>query len=178
MPRPCRPPPARVRGALEADGLDQVVWIAWLPIEARVEVEELARPGLRVDPALLEHEPKARAELASLAGRVEAEDRHAPGVGSAVALHDLDGRRLAGAVGPEERDDRSTLDSEVEPVDDGPTRVALEETLDLDGRGRDRHGAMAAYWRAKSSACISPIWIPRRTPFASMKYDCGGATTR
>jgi hypothetical protein len=40
------------------------------------------------------------------------------------------------------------------------------------------HGLIFAYWVSKSSGRISPIWIPRRTPSASMKYVWGGATTR
>ena len=50
--------------------------------------------------------------------------RTEPPSGAPVALQDLDGRRLARAVGPEQRENFAGLDRERQPVDDGAAVVA------------------------------------------------------
>ena len=106
-----------------------------------------------------------------------------PSSAPTIALDDLDGRRLARAVGAEQRDDLAGRDVERDAVDDRPLAVALDQALDGDRRlaavgGRTGHGAIRAYWRSKSASVSSPIWIDRTIPPRSMKYDCGRPTTR
>ena len=89
--------------------------------------------------------------------RVRAEHPHLAGVAAAVALEHLDRRRLAGAVGAEQREDLAAADVEVQPVDGGGVAVALDQPPDRDrrlgvqgprlgtpaqrrGRGRTGHG--------------------------------------
>ena len=75
--------------------------------------------------------------------------RHVPAVAPAVALEDLDRRRLAGTVRPEEREDLAGLDGEGEPVQDLALSVGLAEVRDGDcahgGRGYRRCSLLDAY---------------------------------
>ena len=57
-------------------------------------------------------------KLAAAPLRVLAEHAHVAAVARPVALEDLDGRRLAGAVRAEEREHLAGLDGEREPVED------------------------------------------------------------
>jgi hypothetical protein len=66
--------------------------------------------------------------------RVLAQDPDRPAVGPTVALDDLDGRGLAGAVRPEQRDDLARDDAQRQVPDDDPAVVALPEAVDLDRR--------------------------------------------
>ena len=75
---------------------------------------------------------------AALSAGVVPEDRDLAAVPVPVALEDLDGRGLAGAVGPEQGEDLSDLDLEVETVHRGDAAVVLREAFDDDG-GRARH---------------------------------------
>ena len=55
------------------------------------------------------------------------------GVGLAVAFEDLDHRRLAGAVGAEQREHLAAGHREVHAVEGGQVPVALAEAADPDG---------------------------------------------
>src|SRR5690606_19961409 len=77
----------------------------------------------------------ARAQLARVGQRVEAEPAHAARVGGAQALAALDRRGLARAVGPEHGGDRAALGGEAHAVDDGTTVVALDEVVREHGGG-------------------------------------------
>ena len=68
-------------------------------------------------------------------GRIGAEDRGPPAGAVAVALEDLDRRRLAGAVGAEEAEHLADADVEADPADGLVGAVALAQILDL-YRGR------------------------------------------
>ena len=94
-------------------------------------------------------------------------------VGAPIALEDLDRRRLAGAVRPEQGErSRRRRPGTRGPVDDGPAAVALDEAVDLDRgravrrRPRSPPPAISAYCRSKSASVSSPIWIERRIPSA------------
>ena len=83
-------------------------------------------------------------------GRVGAEHRHGAAVAAAVALEDLDRRRLAGAVRAEQREDLALADLEADAAQRLVPAVALAEVLDDDGlavtaraRGRRRRGTPA-----------------------------------
>ena len=72
-------------------------------IQRRPVRDRLAHGQVRVGAAALQHDPDPRAQRAgALAGVVAEHATPSPRVARAVALEDLDGRRLAGAVGPEQ----------------------------------------------------------------------------
>ena len=66
--------------------------------------------------------------------RVEAEHRDLAGGAGAIALEDLDDRRLAGAVGAQEPEDGSPRDREVDAGDGLVTVVGLAQTADPNHR--------------------------------------------
>ena len=189
-PRRCRSPPDmrryRVRAACPSSptSVKQLVRRARVAVERAVEPQHLARRHPRVDPAAaLEHQPDPRPVVPRGRRRIGPEDADRSAIGSPVALEDLDRRRLAGAVRPEERERLAAGDPERDAVDDRPAAVALDEPLDLDrrvrragrrrlaaGRGvRHEPPAISSYWRSKSASRTSPIWIDRRIPSRSMK---------
>ena len=98
--------------------------------------DDLAGRHPRIDAATaLEHQPDARPMVASGPPGVDAQDPDVAAIRPAVALDDLDGRRLAGPIGAEEGEDLAAADLEGEPAKDCPTVVALAKTVDLDRRG-------------------------------------------
>ena len=167
LPLPARQAPIAGGGDLgEPDKLEKGVGVAGFLVEPGVLTHGLARSGPHVDAAGLEHQSDAGPERPPARGRVQAEDARATAVGAAEPLDDLDGRGLARAVGPEQRDDLAGLDGQGHTVDDGPVAVPLDQAIDLDGRA---HGAILAYWRSKSASVSSPIWIDRMMPSLSTK---------
>ena len=82
-----------------------------------VELERLAHLDHGVEPGLLQHDPDPRAERALAPRGVVAEHGDAAGVGAAVAFEDLDQRRLAGAVGAEQREHLAARDRQVHAVE-------------------------------------------------------------
>ncbi len=153
----------------QAGLLEQRVRIERIAVEPGVQPEDLGRPCLGVDAAGLEHQPDPRPERRTVPPRVEAEDPDLAGVGPAVALDDLDRRRLPGAVRPEQRDDRPRRDIEVEPGDRGPAAVALVQAANGDRRASGGHGRIAASWRSRSVLVSVPIWRDRMIPSRPMK---------
>ena len=93
-----------------------------------------ARPQLR----LLEDDADPLAEFWSGPLGIVAEDAYLSGVSLAVALEDLDGGRLAGAIGAEKPEDLSLLDREVDLPDRLEVPVGLAQAADLDRRHRRR----------------------------------------
>jgi hypothetical protein len=74
--------------------------------------------------------------------RVGSEDADGAAISVSVALDDLDGRRLAGAVRPQQGDDLAGAHLERDTVDDGAAAIALRDVLDGDRRtagGHARH---------------------------------------
>ncbi len=139
-----------------------------------------------VDAALLEHQADARSQAPAVAGRVQPEDPRAAAVGHPVALDDLDRRRLARAVRPEQREQLAAPHVERDPAQDLAPGIRLAQTVDDDRgrlgrrrlprpsvtrpapkigrRGRARHGVIFAYCVSKSSGSTSPIWMPAQDP--------------
>src|SRR3954468_13774424 len=91
----------RVLLALQADQRDHLVDVARGRIHAREVLQRLAHADVRVDAGLLQDDADPLAQLARAMAGIEAEDRDRAAGPLAVALEDLDGRRLARAVGPE-----------------------------------------------------------------------------
>ncbi len=73
-----------------------------------------------------------RAKLRPVGARVESEDAHRSGVRRAVALQRLDGRRLAGAVRPEQAEHLAPRDAQGETVNRAAIAVTHLEPGDFD----------------------------------------------
>ena len=92
----------------------------------------LAHREVRPELRLLQHDADALPELAAGALRIVAEHRHLARVARAVALEDLDGRRLPGAVRAEQPEDLALLDLEVDALDRCERAVRLPQAADGD----------------------------------------------
>ena len=108
-------------------------------VVAAVEVDGLLHREERFDARLLEHDADALQQRPLPAGRIVAQDPDFAGVGGAVALEDLDGGRLAGAVGAEEGEDLTPCHFEIDAPHGLDVTVGLLQALDDDGR-RVLHG--------------------------------------
>jgi hypothetical protein len=119
----------------QADRPKQLVRVTRRSMEAGVESDHLPRGHPRLDPAAaLEHQPDPRPVVAAGGRRVGTEHGDGPVIGPPVALDDLDRRRLAGAVRPEQGEDLARGDPEGEVADDGPAVICLGQPGDLDRR--------------------------------------------
>ena len=92
------PPHQRVARVVETDELQQPLGVVGIVVVGREELEGFERAHAGIEPALLQHHSDARAQDGAVAPRVDTEDPHLTGVGAAVALEDLDRRRLPRAV--------------------------------------------------------------------------------
>src|SRR5581483_9934866 len=90
-----------------------------------------------------------------------AEYAHGPRVRTAEPLADLDGGRLAGTVGPEQREQGSALDRQRQPVHRAPGAVGLDEIMDLDCGSL--HAASLGSRRG-AAALTPPALLPRTSP--------------
>ena len=127
--------PAFSRSPTTRDHLVDVARRAVVAGEDRVRLAHReVRPHLR----LLQDDADPLAEVPPRPLGIVAEHAHLAGVALAVALEDLDGRRLAGAVGPEQPEDLSFLDREVDLPDRLEVPVGLAQAADLDRRHRRR----------------------------------------
>ena len=120
----------------QPDEVEQLVGRHRLGVVAGEEVEDAARPQHGVHAAALEHDPDAAAERGVVGHGIEPEHAHLAGGGAPVALERLDGRRLAGAVGPEHDEHLARRRGQVEAVDRGRRAgrsVTHGEAGDLDG---------------------------------------------
>src|SRR4029077_11375671 len=119
---------------------------------------------------LLEDDTDALTEVPRRPIGVAAEHTHLAGVALAVPLEDLDGRRLAGAVRPEQPEDLSLLDREIDPADRLEVPVGLAQAADLDCRhrrgrvdGTRRYSTAPWAPSASSSRMSSPMFRSRGT---------------
>ena len=90
----------------------------------------LAHGQHRPELGLLQDDADALAERPLGAAGVEAEHGHLAAVALAVALEDLDGRRLAGAVRAEQAEDLAGSDLEVDPAHRLDAVVRLAQAAD------------------------------------------------
>ena len=95
----------RVPPFAELEQVDQLVRRTWVRIEAPEQVDDLDHGQLRVERRGLEADADAWLERVGAVGDVEAEDDRLAAIGRAQTLEDLDRRRLAGAVRPEQAED-------------------------------------------------------------------------
>ena len=99
-------------------------------VQLAAEPEHLGDREAAVQRMLLGHEADAREQLARITLRRQAEHADGSGAGPAEADRDLQQRRLAGAVGPDERGDGARGDLE-RAVAQGPAcAVALAEPVE------------------------------------------------
>src|SRR5436190_4910149 len=119
--------------ALQPDQRDDLVGISRRRVHPREVRERLAHADVVVDARLLQDDAHPLAQLARPAARIEAQDGDLPGAARAIALEDLDGRRLARAVGPEQAEDLAALDAEVDAADGLEVPVGLPQAANFDG---------------------------------------------
>ena len=105
----------RARLLLEPDERDHLVDVPRRAVVAGEDRVRLAHGEVRPELGLLQDDADPLAEVRPRPLGIVSEHAHLAGVALAVALEDLDGRRLAGAVRPEEAEDLSLLDREVDP---------------------------------------------------------------
>ena len=151
----------------EPDDPDHLLDVARGGVEAGPVGDRLAHGQVLVDARALQHDPHARAQVGVARRRVVAEHGDVAGAAAAVALEDLDRRRLARAVGPEQPEDLAAAHLEVDAADGLALLVGLVEVLHLD-RG---HAAMMA--RSSPSECSAPASTSGPTPRA-----CWSPTSR
>src|SRR4029077_3328422 len=123
---------ARVRLLLEPDERDHLVDVARRAVVAGEDRVRLATREVRPQRGLLENDADPFPEVRCRTFRIAAEHAHLTGVAFAVALEDLDRRRLAGAVRPEQPKDLTFIDREVDLPDVLEVPVGLAQAADLD----------------------------------------------
>ena len=112
--------------------VDQLLRRPGLRVEAAEQVDQLDDGQVGIQRGGLELDADALLELDRVAPRVDAEHGDLAAVGLVEALEDLDRRRLAGAVGPEQAEDLAAADLEVDAVDGLDLAVALAQAGDAD----------------------------------------------
>ena len=133
----------------------------------REQPEQLERPQPGIQAAGLQHHADLRAELPAVAHRVEAEHAHRAGVGPAVALEDLDRRRLARAVGAEQAEhlararprSRASSTARVAPYDllePGDARLRERRSPPLRSPATRRSAASSSSHAARGLRAVVP----------------------
>jgi hypothetical protein len=102
------------------------------PVEPAHHVEVLESGQVLVDGGVLAGEPDALPDRLGIGAHVDAGDLDRAGVGLEQGGEDADGRRLAGAVGPEQSEHGALGDDQVEPVEGGDIPEALDQPRGAD----------------------------------------------
>jgi hypothetical protein len=124
-----------VRLLREADEPDHLVDVPRLRVVAGEDAVDLARGQPRPELGLLQDDADPLPERPLCLPGVEAQHPHLACVALAVALEDLHGRRLPGAVRAEQPEDLARADLEVDPADGLDVAVRLAQAADRDGAG-------------------------------------------
>ena len=143
--------------------VQQLVGIARTGVEAAYwSMVSRGRARRSMPPSWSIRPTRARNERPPRAGSAPS-TRTVPASAPPVALDDLDGRGLAGAVGPSNATISPGATRKRHTVDDRPLAVALGPAPRDDGRPGPRgHGAIRAYCVSKSVSRNSPIWSAGR----------------
>ena len=147
--------------------------------EGGVQVQDLAGPQPGLDAPGLQDQPQPRAHRRRVGDRVEPEHADDAGGGPAVALDHLDGAGLAGAVGPEQRQDRAGVQLERQAVD-GPDGAVVDDEVD-DGDGRRRRlphrarvGSGPRFRRARARlTAVRGATAGRPRPSSAIRHSVG-----
>src|SRR4029453_6809262 len=116
----------------QADDLDDLVGRATPRVVARVHLDRLAHREERIDPRGLEDDADPTLQLGLTLRRVVPQYRHVPRRAIPIPLEDLDRGGLAGAVRPEQGEDLTGLDGQVDPGNGLDISVRLAELRDDD----------------------------------------------
>jgi hypothetical protein len=118
----------------ELEQVDQLLRRAWVRVEAPEQVDDLDHGQLRVERGRLETDANAWLERVRAVGDVEAEDDRLAAIGRPQAFEDLDRRRLARAVRPEQAEDLARGDIEIDAIDGLDLAVTLDQPPNADDR--------------------------------------------
>jgi hypothetical protein len=124
---------------LQAGDRDDLLDVARARVEVGEVAQRLARRDVAVHPGRLQDDADALAQRPRALLWVVSEHRHDPARARAVALEDLDGRRLPGAVGPEQAEDLAGGDLEVQAPHGLVLAVGLAQVANEDGRCGSAH---------------------------------------
>src|SRR5207249_2992622 len=120
----------------ETDQVDHLVEVARLAVVAGEHAVRLAHREVGPELRLLEHDADPLAVGRLRACGIEAEHVDTAAVALAVALEDLDGRRLAGAIWSEQAEDLAFVDVEADAAHGFVGPVGLAQVVDEDRRHR------------------------------------------
>lgn len=132
-------------------------------VEADEEFDRLGDREAHRQAAVLGHHTPASGEVGAVGDRVETEHRHPSGRGPLIALDRLDGGGLARSVRPEQTDDLTRLDPQVQPVDDASAVDLPDEIVHLDRSLRrhrceaNRHPSAPAPWPRPAGRLAWPV---------------------
>ncbi len=124
-------------------------------VEGGQHPQVLGRAGGRRDAAGLQHHAHPGPQPRRVPARVQPEHPDRAVIGPPVALADLDGGGLPGAVRPEDGRDRAPVGLQREPVHRGDPAVALHQVADLDG-GTGAHARESRGCRAAGPSACPP----------------------
>ena len=111
-------------------------------VDEPVEIEVLVDRQAVVERRLLEHHAEAAPRRQRLGDDVDAADPRGAAVGLEDGAEDVEQRRLAGAVRPEQREQLVAADREADIVERERAAVALAHALDHDLRCHDLRCAL------------------------------------
>ena len=124
--------------SVELDDLDQLLGTPSLVVVAAVHIDQLGDAEISLHATGLQHAADALAQPSRTASRVEAEHADLSAVAGAVALEDLRGCRLTGAVRPQHTEHFAELDAEADAANRLELPIGLAQVVDLDrAHGRD-----------------------------------------
>src|SRR6185369_6977849 len=135
-PLPAREPTrTRVALLLEPDQLDHLVDRPRVLVVAGELGQLLGDGDVLVHGRGLQQDPYPSPPVEPGGLRIGAEHLYLAGIASAVALEDLDRRRLAGAVRPQQAEDLSRAELEVDAFQRFEVAVRLRQAANADDRG-------------------------------------------
>ena len=117
----------------ELDELDELVDRAPAGVVPTVHFDQLGDRQVVLDAGLLEDHADSLPQPALAVGRIHPEHSGLAARARAVTLEDLHGRRLAGAVGPEQTKHLTPRDLEAHPAYSVYLAVGLAQVAHLDG---------------------------------------------
>src|ERR1700730_10703380 len=154
---PAREPATeRIRLLLQSRQRQDLLDLARSRVEAPPVAQGLARGHVAVDPARLQPYSDALAQRPAAHARIGPEHGDLAATAHAVALEDLHGGGLAGAVRAEEAEHLASPHGYVDPPHRLEGAVALAQVVHRDGRCRIAHGALI--WDAMLGPTSARPW--------------------